>query len=49
MKPNLMPGQPEHSLAAQRADWFDEFHDTVLILENREYEENGLPPRPDVF
>jgi hypothetical protein len=49
MKPNLMPGQPEHALATARVDWFDDFHDTVLILESREYEENGPPQRPEVL
>lgn len=48
MKPNPMPRQPEHALATARADWFDDFHDTVLILESREYEENGLPQWTEV-
>lgn len=48
MKPNPMPRQPEYSLTTPRADWFDDFQDTVLILESREYEENGLPQRPEV-
>ena len=41
MKPNPMQTPPE------RTDWFDDTHDSVLILESREYEENGLSPRPD--
>jgi hypothetical protein len=48
MKPNSILGQPERTFATQRADWFDDIHDTVLILESREYEENGLPQRPEV-
>jgi len=44
MKPNPIPGQPEYPIAKQRADWFDDFRDTVLILESREYEENGSSP-----
>ena len=41
MKPNPNPRQPEPSSTKQRADWFDDSHDSVLILEGREYEENG--------
>jgi len=29
-------------------DWFDHGHDPVLILQERDYEENGLSPRPQV-
>jgi len=48
MKPNPNPRQPEHAPTKPRADWFDDSHDSVLILESREYEENGSSPRLDV-
>jgi len=47
MQLNSNPRQPEYPLNRQRADWFDDAHDTVLILETREYEENGSSPRPE--
>jgi len=47
MQLNPNPRQPEHPLNRQRTDWFDDSHDTVLILESREYEENGSSPRPE--
>ena len=49
MKPNPIPRQPEHPASKPRADWFDEAYDSVLILESREYEENGFSPRAEVF
>lgn len=47
MQLNPNPRQPEHPLNGQRADWFDDSHDTMLILESREYEENGSSPWPE--
>ena len=49
MKTNPTPRQPEHSTTKLRADWFDEVHDSVLILEGRDHEENGSSPLSDVF
>ncbi len=48
MKPNPITHQPEYALARQRVDWFDDAHDSVLILESREYEENGSSPRAEM-
>jgi hypothetical protein len=48
MQPDRNPRQPELSLTKPRADWFDDSHDSVLILESREYEENGSSPRLEV-
>jgi len=48
MQLNPNPRQPELSPTKPRADWFDDSHDSVLILESREYEENGSSPRLEV-
>ena len=48
MQPNPNPRQPELPFTKQRADWFDDCHDSVLILEGREDEENGSSPRLEV-
>ena len=48
MKPNPIQRQPELSPTKPRADWFDDSHDSVLILESREYEENGSSPRLEI-
>jgi hypothetical protein len=32
---------------SERPDWFDDGHDSVLILESREYEENESSPVPE--
>jgi len=46
MTPNSVQMKLETFIPMQRPDWFDEAHDTVLILQDRDYEENGLSPQP---
>jgi hypothetical protein len=40
--------QREYPLTTQGPDWFDDNHDSMLILQSRDYEENGLSPQPEV-
>jgi hypothetical protein len=48
MKPSPISHPAEHSRAAAWSDWFDDAYDSVLILEIREYEENGFSPRVEI-
>ena len=34
-------------LNPQSPDWFDENHDSLLILQGRDYDENGVSPQPE--
>jgi hypothetical protein len=46
--PNTIQRYPENLVAMHGPDWFDDVHDSVLILQDRDYEENGLPSQPQV-
>ncbi|MBZ5593884.1 MAG: hypothetical protein LAP39_16720 [Acidobacteriia bacterium] len=37
----------EHPPTKQSPDWFDDNHDSLLILQSRDYEENGVSPQPE--
>jgi hypothetical protein len=39
--------QPRYPLAEQQPDWSDEIRDSVSILQDRDYEENGRSPEPE--
>jgi hypothetical protein len=41
--------QREFPLTALGPDWFDDNHDSMLILQNRDHEENGVSPRSEVL
>ena len=45
MRPNAIQMEPRNFIAMQRPDWFDDMHDPLLILQEREDEENGLSPQ----
>jgi hypothetical protein len=40
--------QPQKSFHQQGTDWFDDAHDSVLILESRDFEENGRSPLTEI-
>jgi len=44
---NTMQIQHEYPLTMQCPDWFDDNHDSLLILQSRDYEENGVSPQPE--
>jgi hypothetical protein len=48
MIPNAIQMQPENLMAAQCPDWFDDIHDTIRILQDRDDEENGFSSQPQV-
>jgi len=39
--------RPEYLPTTQSPDWFDDNHDSLLILQSRDYEENGVSPQPE--
>ena len=45
MNANPIQMQPEYAAAQRWPDWFDEIHDPILILQDRDCEENGLSPQ----
>ena len=45
---NAMQMQREYPHAMPCPDWFDDNHDSLLILQSRDCEENGLSPQPEV-
>jgi hypothetical protein len=45
---NTMQMQREYPLTMPCPDWFDDNHDSLLILQSRDYEENGHSPQPEV-
>ena len=47
MTPKPIQVRSEHSLTKQSPDWFNDNHDSLLILQSRDYEENGLSPQPE--
>ena len=48
MIPNAIQMQPQNLNAMQCPDWFDDTYDTILILQDRDYEENGFAPQLQV-
>jgi hypothetical protein len=47
MIPQPIEVQPRYPLAEQQPDWSDEIRDSVSILQDRDYEENGRSPEPE--
>jgi hypothetical protein len=45
---NTMQIQREYPLTMPCPDWFDDNHDSLLILQSRDCEENGHSPQPEV-
>jgi len=48
MTPKTIQMQREYP-PTQRPDWFDDNHDSMLILQSRDDEENGLSPQTEVL
>lgn len=46
MRPNTIHMQTKNTLGVQYPDWFDEIHDPVIIVLDRDQEENGFSPQP---
>jgi hypothetical protein len=44
---NTIQMQREYPLTMQCPDWFDDNHDSLLILQSRDREENGVSPQPE--
>jgi len=47
MTPKPIQVRSEHPLTKPSPDWFDDNHDSLLILLSRDCEENGLSPQPE--
>jgi len=47
MTPKAIQARSEHPPTQQSPDWFDDNHDSLLILQSRDYEENGFSPHPE--
>ena len=45
---NAIQMQREFPLTTQGPDWFDDNHDSMLILQSRDHEENGVSPQSEV-
>ena len=45
---NTMQMQREYPPTLQGPDWFDDNHDSMLILQSRDSEENGVSPQTAV-
>lgn len=47
MTAEAIHAQSENPISNQAPDWFDENHDSLLILLSRDSEENGVASRPE--
>ena len=46
---NAIQMQREFPLTTQGPDWFDDNHDSMLILQSRDHEENGVSSQFEVL
>jgi hypothetical protein len=46
---NTIQMQREYLPTLQGPDWFDDNHDSMLILQSRDSEENGASPQSEVL
>jgi hypothetical protein len=47
MTHNTIQLRSEFSMPVQSQDWFDDHHESVLILQGRDSEENGVSPESE--